>query len=570
MSVTDTLPDDLIIERLRANLRAAGIAYTEVDIEAIAAAGLLARVESFEELVVQHAGDSLPDYLGRGVRPHPSHSDPSASPDAERAAPPQPISKTGRGDAEIAREALSHRFPFGDQRSLVEVAALVRMRAVSPVELVTASLETIARSDSDLNAFQLVLADQALAMAHEAEQEIMDGTYRGPLHGIPVAVKDLLAMAGTSTTAGSRGLANWGPTLDATAVTRLKQAGAVIVGKTRMSEFAYWPGSSNPHYGPTKNPWNLAHDTGGSSSGSGAAVASGAVFGALGTDTGGSIRIPAANCGIVGLKPTFGRASLFGAVPLSWSLDHIGPMTRTVADAAVMLEVLSGADAADPRTVSILVPPCEDIVAEAVKRVQLGPMRIGVLGDDGSASPLGSSDAIAAWHHGLAVLERCGGSLVPIDVPELHQLRTLNNAILAMEAAAYHEAMLTRQLDDFGSFVRARLLSSFAYGPTTFVRAQQRRALLRRQIEGIFEHIDVLCTPSMPGPAPALNEGSSIAMTAPFNALGWPAITVPIGWTDTLLPLGLQLVARPWDETTLLQVAAVLEAAQSSRKSSQI
>ncbi|HTE84766.1 MAG TPA: amidase, partial [Dehalococcoidia bacterium] len=385
------------------------------------------------------------------------------------------------------------------------------------------------------------------------EREIAAGNYRGPLHGIPVAVKDLLAMSGTVTTAGSKILSAWQSNFDSAGVERLKAAGAIIVGKTRMPEFAYSPGSNNPHYGPTANPWNLEHDTGGSSSGSAAAVADGLVFAALGSDTGGSIRIPASLCGLVGLKPTFGRLSLHGAVSLAWSLDHLGPLARSVADATLLLEALDGYDRRDARTRQLNAPSL------GIERGVRG-VRIGVLENDGTGIPLGNADALAAWRAGLATLERNGASLVKVDLPEMRDLRVVNGAIIGVEAGAYHEAWLRERLHDYGEFARQRLLTSYAYGPGALIRAQQARAEIRRSFDAIFERVDLLSTPTMPYGAPALGTPGATVFTSPFNALGWPAISVPAGLTADRLPLGLQLTGRPWDEATVLRAAYAIEA----------
>jgi aspartyl-tRNA(Asn)/glutamyl-tRNA(Gln) amidotransferase subunit A len=448
------------------------------------------------------------------------------------------------------------RGPGGEEHhaTLAQVAELLRARQLSPVELLEQTLERIARRDPALNAYQLVLAERARAAAARAEREIAKGDYRGPLHGVPIAVKDLLDVAGTPTTAGSKILADHVAEADATAVVRMEQAGAVIVGKTRLSEFAYSPGSNNAHYGPTHNPWSAGHDTGGSSSGSTAAVAAGLAYAAIGSDTGGSIRIPASLCGVVGLKPTFGRISLHGVAPLAWSLDHLGPLTRSVGDAALLLETLAGADPHDRRTAGAAPFAAVSLVGD------LRGLRVGVLGDDGSGGPLGSDEALAAWRAGLAAIERGGAELVPIDLPELEALRWLNGALLAIEASALHLPWLRARLDDYGEFPRQRLLAAFVYAPGAFVRVQQARAALRERCGALFEHVDLLCTPSQPGGATPLGSPAFTTFTGPFNILGWPAISVPVGLTAAGLPLGLQLAGRPWDEATVLRAAWAAEA----------
>jgi aspartyl-tRNA(Asn)/glutamyl-tRNA(Gln) amidotransferase subunit A len=279
-------------------------------------------------------------------------------------------------------------------------------------------------------------------------------------------------------------------------------------------------------------------------------------FGALGSDTGGSIRMPSALCGLVGFKPTYGRNSLHGAVTLSWSLDHAGPMTRTVEDAAMMQAVLAGYDARDPRTRQVPVP---DYVAALGRGVR--GLRIGVLRADGSDEPLATDEVLAAWKAGLTALANAGAELIELDLPEINDLRPLNSCVLAGEATAYHEPMLHARYQDFGEFPRQRLISSYAYGPNVGVRGQQARAELRGKMNRVFEQVDLLSTPTMPYGAPPLATMTrNTWFTGPFNALGWPAITVPVGLGAGNLPLALQLAGRPWDEARVLSAAAVVEA----------
>ncbi len=525
-----------LVEQLRSNLRAAGISVGEADLDGMLANEFLRVPMALEGILARYAADIVPDYL-------------KIWGDRVESDPAKPSGTT----------AVKLSKPVSNQaKSIAEVAPRLKAGEVSPVELTEQALNRIAERDPLLNAFQLVLGERAMEAARRAEQEIAAGQYRGPLHGVPIAVKDLLAMRGTRTTAGSKILGDWVTDFDSAGVERLETAGAIIVGKTRMSEFAYSPGSNNAHYGTTRNPHNLDYDTGGSSSGSGSAVADGMVFAALGTDTGGSIRIPAAQCGLVGLKPTFGRVSLYGGVTLAWSLDHLGPMTNTVADAALMLEVLAGYDARDPRT--------RQQPLTGLDRLEAGVkgMRIGVLGENGTGQPLATPEALAAWRSGLETLARNGAELIPLDLPEINDLWMLNGALIGIEAATYHEPMLRERLSDFGEFMRQRVLAAYAYGPTTFVRIQQIRINLRRYFDSLFDKIDLLSTPTMPSAAPLLGTPASTMFTGPFNLLGWPAITVPVGKTAAEnLPLGLQLIGKPWDEATVLQAARVIEAETS-------
>ncbi len=522
---------DFILKRLRANLKSARIPISKKDLEGMIEHGFLQYAVAFEELIQNIDRDTIPDYLdGWGAQP------------------------TSRPQSWMEKKYLAddtsvhQKFP-----SIYETAEKVKRRKVSPVELTELALARIAERDPILNAFQFICSDYARSAAQQAASEIRSGSYRGMIHGIPVAVKDLLAMRGTPTTAGSKILADRITDFDCAAVERLQAAGAIIVGKTRMSEFAYSPGSNNAHYGPTRNPHSLEADTGGSSSGSGAAVADGLVYAALGSDTGGSIRIPAAQCGIVGLKPTFGRVSLFGADTLSWSLDHLGPMTRTVRDAAFLLQVLAGFDLRDSRT--------RDIPLAGLEQFEDGcrSIIIGMLRDDGSGKPLADQESLLAWNSGLELLSQNGAELIELDLPEFNSLRILNSSIISMEAASYHAPMLSQRLNDFGEFFRQRVLAAFAFDPTSYIRANQARAVLRHRVCKIFKSVDLLALPTMPSGAPPLGTPASTSLTGPFNLLGWPVISIPVGRTKEGLPLGLQLAGKPWDEATVLRVARIFD-----------
>jgi len=525
-----------VVDRLRANLRAAGIKVSDEDIDGMVAKGFLRNVLMCDAIFANTPVDLIPDYLGVWGE--------------EERVPASPFDAL----QDEARERSTREREAGHP-TISDVSPQIERRDVSPVELTQVALARIDERDPQLNAFQCVLADSARAAAKAAEAEIAAGRYRGPLHGVPIAVKDLFAMDGTITTAGSKILADWRTDFDAAVVERLKAAGAVIVGKTRMSEFAYSPASNNAHYGPTHNPWNRERDTGGSSSGSGAAVADGLVFAALGSDTGGSIRMPAALCGIVGLKPTFGRNSLFGAVTLSWSLDHVGPMTRSVRDTAILQAVLAGHDERDLRTRNVPVP---DYVA-AMERGVKG-LKVGVLGDDGSGEPLASDEVLEAWRAGLRALEDAGAELITLDLPELHDLRALNSGIIAGEATAFHEPTLRDRTGDYGEFARQRLISSYAFSPNALVRAEQARGKIRNRVTRMFKQVDLLSTPTMPYGAPPLEQQPrNTWFTGIFNSLGWPAITVPVGLGEGRLPLAMQIVGRPWDEETVLRAANAVE-----------
>jgi Asp-tRNA(Asn)/Glu-tRNA(Gln) amidotransferase A subunit family amidase len=514
------------IDRLRANLRDAGIAATDEDLAGIEARGFLSRLADFERIVAGVASDALPDYLDAGTLPVPE----------------------GQAGGEGAGEAPAR------PGSLLAAAAAIRAGETTPARLVEEALARVAAEDGRLNAMQIVLAERARADARRAEEELAAGRDRGPLHGIPVAVKDLLDVAGLPTAAGSRILAGTIAAEDATAVARLRAAGAVIVGKTRMSEFAYSPGSNNAHYGPTANPHDPTRDTGGSSSGSAAAVASGMALAALGTDTGCSIRIPAAFCGLVGLKPTWGRASLAGGVTLSWSLDHIGPLARSVADAAAVLAAIAGPDPSDGRTL-------RPAPAYAPGRLDAGVrgLRVALVSDDGSGAPLAGAEQLDAVRRAADALAAAGAVVEELPFPQMDGLRVLGSAILGMEAAAFHLPWLRERLGDYGEFMRQRVVANLAYEPGAFVRAQQARAALRRGANALLERADILLTPIHPGPVPALGVPAANGLAIPFNTLGWPALTMPAGRGADGLPLSVQLVAGPWAEATLLRAAFCVE-----------
>lgn len=534
MSSTPTAQPETLA-RLRANAARAGVRLSEEDLARIAAGPFLGNVDTFARIVARVPPDTIPDLLKEWR---------DDGPVGEAAASPAPVAAAG-GDP---------RDPFAP---LHVVADAIAARDVSPVALTEATLERIARHDPALNAYQLVMADEARAAAAQAEREIAAGTYRGPFHGVPVAVKDLLATAGFATTAGSKILADWVPDEDAEAVRRLKEGGAVIVGKTRMSEFAYSPASNNAHYGPTRNPWHPEHDTGGSSSGSAAAVAAGLAYLALGSDTGCSIRTPSALCGLVGLKPTHGRISLAGAVTLSWSLDHLGPMVRSVRDEALALNLLAGHDPRDLRTRRGAIP---DFAAALDRPGGVRGLRIGAVRDDGS--PLGPPDAeaTAAWEAGLAALREAGATILDLDLPELEELRIIGSALIGMEALTYHEPHLRDRPQDLGPFPRDRLTIAYAYGPNSYVQAQQVRAVLRARLDTLWERVDLLSTPAVAYGAPELGDPrTNTRYSIPFNCLGWPALVVPSGLTAAGLPLSTHLIGRPWDEATVLLAGEAVE-----------
>jgi aspartyl-tRNA(Asn)/glutamyl-tRNA(Gln) amidotransferase subunit A len=450
---------------------------------------------------------------------------------------------------------------------LLEVASQIQSRQVSPVEVTQAVLQRIAALNGALNAYITILSDSALAGARESEREIASGTYRGPLHGVPLSVKDLFSTKGIRTTAASRVLSDHVPGDDATVVERLRAAGAVLVGKTNMLEFAY--AAVHDDYGPSPNPWDVTRSSSGSSSGSAVAVAAGMGYGSIGSDTGGSIRLPASFCGIVGLKPTYGRVSRFGGIPVSWSADHFGPMTRTVADAAALLQAIAGEDPRDPTSGPVPVPDYLAGMHEGIR-----DKRIGI------------ADAYLRQHvdpavqevidKALETLEGLGAELVEIILPSPGDAVPALLAILMPEATAYHLPWLRSYPEKYSPAVRERLELGAVTPAVSYIQAQQAR----RQITDGFlaamraADIDLLVTPTGPTPATLL-EGDLVTgdeadpdvlaalinFTGPFDLTGFPAISIPAGFTPSGLPVGMQLVARPWQEAPLLAAAHAYEQA---------
>ena len=455
--------------------------------------------------------------------------------------------------------------------SIAEAGDLFRRRALSPVELTRAYLDRIRRLDGDLLAYITVLQDEALAAAAAAEREIARGEDRGPLHGIPIALKDLVMTRGVRTTCGSRILREWVPDTDATVARRLADAGAVLLGKLNMHEFAYGPTGVNPHYGTSRNPWDRHRIPGGSSSGSGVAVAAGLCAGALGTDTGGSVRIPAALCGIVGLKPTYGRVSRAGVIPLAWSLDHVGPMTRTVADAALLLQVLAGRDPADPSTSAMPVPDYRRALQGGVRGLRLGVPK------DLFYERL-DPEVRAAVAAAARSLEGLGAVVEEISLPTIQHAGPASFAIIASEAMAYHEPYLRTRAGEYGEDVRARLTTGQFVLAHQYLKAQRARQVIRADVDAVLTRVDALLLPTTPIPAPRLDDREItvdgvtqdarwwlIRCTRPINVTGHPALSVPCGLTAAGLPIGLQVVGRAFDEATLLRVGHAFEAVSPVR-----
>lgn len=455
--------------------------------------------------------------------------------------------------------------------SLTAAAEQIEKGALSPVELARAYLDRIERLDGDCRCYITVLREEALAAAAAAEQEIVRGGYRGPLHGIPVALKDLVMTRGIRTTCGSRILRDWVPESDATVAARLGRAGAVLLGKLNMHEFAYGPTGVNPHYGTPRNPWGRNRMPGGSSSGSGVAVAVGLCAGALGTDTGGSVRIPASLCGIVGLKPTYGRVSRAGVVPLAWSLDHIGPMARTVADVGLLLQVLAGSDPADPSTAAVPVPDYRIAMQGDLRELRLGLLR------DLFFEKLDAEVRAGVEAAGRA-LEGLGASVVEVRLPRIQHAGPATFAIIASEAMAYHEPYLRTRAGEYGPDVRARLATGQFILASQYLKAQRARQVIRADVDALLTRVDALLLPTTSIPAPDIDapavtvDGSTddprawlTRCTRPINLTGHPALSLPCGLTAGGLPIGLQLVGRHFEEATLLRIGAAFETVSPMR-----
>jgi aspartyl-tRNA(Asn)/glutamyl-tRNA(Gln) amidotransferase subunit A len=432
--------------------------------------------------------------------------------------------------------------------SIREAADLLRLRRVSPVELTEVVLRRIERYDSRLNAYITVTADWALDLARRAEQEIGAGEYRGPLHGVPIGLKDLYETAGIRTTAGSRVLADYVPSTHAPVVAKLLDAGAVVIGKQNLHEFAAGYTNINPFYGTAHTPWNVDHLAGGSSGGTGAAIAAGLCFGGLGSDTGGSIRVPASYCGISGLKPTYGRASKRGVIPLSWSLDHVGPMARSAADCALLLQAIAGYD---PEDVDSCDQPTDDYTADL--RCDLSELRIGVL-----SNFLGESRTDAEVRVGVGkaveVLATAGARIDEVALGDLNELlQTMTTFVLA-EAASHHAGWIETRASEYSSNLLTALQRGSELKATTLSAAIRYRASSIREADQLMRDFDVLVAPTTPQVAPTTDVPYMGLFTAPFNANGLPALSVPCGFTQSMLPIGLTIVGRHWDERMVLRV----------------
>ena len=439
--------------------------------------------------------------------------------------------------------------------TLKQAGDSLRGKRASPVDLTQACLKRIERYNSSINAYITVVGEQALKSAREVEAEQRRGKWRGPLHGIPIALKDNIDTAGIRTTAASGVFKDRVPSEDADVVRRLKAAGAIIIGKLNLHEFAYGGTSDVGYFGAVHNPWALDHIAGGSSGGSAAAISADLCFGSLGTDTAGSVRIPSSYSGVVGFKPTYGRASLRGVIPLSWTLDHVGPICKTVEDASLVLSTIAGFDPMDPASVDVPVPDYSRALKMETSKLRLGIPR----------SPFFENlhpEVARAIEAAIEVLRKMSGPVSETTLPPTFPLLL---PVTGPEAYAYHAKYLAESPDLYQPFTRDRIIqfgrdvkgSEYAY-------ALHQTNLLRREIRKTFSTVDLIITPTMPRPAESLAESKNfdpigLQNTSPFDIFGLPTISIPCGFTNSGLPIGLQLSGGPFAESTVLALAHAYE-----------
>lgn len=445
-----------------------------------------------------------------------------------------------------------------------ELALLIKNKTISPVELTKAVLDHAEEAEKDINAFISFTRNKAEEAAKLAEREILDGRYRGMYHGIPVALKDNIYIKGETTTAGSKIHKDFKPEYNATVVEKLSDAGAIFTGKLNMHEYAYGITNNNPHYGPSRNPWNTDKITGGSSGGSGAAVAANLTMASLGTDTSGSIRIPAALCGITGLKPTFGRVSTYGTFPLAPSQDHIGPMTKNVKDAASLLQIIAGQDNKDPMT---LHAPIDEYLNHLTGDVN--GLVIGI--DEQYFFRNADADIEKAVRDNIQFLEINGAKIELVEIPSLHDTEDLDQITVFSEASTIHRDEFLKNPEGFGIEMRTVFENIKVPDAVDYIKAQEEKRKIKSDMLQVFKKVDVLISPTLPFTAPDIGSNfvdingrkeelikSALHFMRPASLTGLPALSVPCGFKDGL-PIGLQVIGPPLSEAMLLNIGYAIE-----------
>jgi aspartyl-tRNA(Asn)/glutamyl-tRNA(Gln) amidotransferase subunit A len=446
--------------------------------------------------------------------------------------------------------------------TVVEAAELLRTKKLSPVEYAQALISRIERHDRKLDAFLRFTPDIALEDARRAETEIMRGNWRGPLHGVPYGLKDIIDYAGLPTTAHSRILQDNVAATDAAVTHKIRAAGAVFMGKLSTHEFAIGGPCFDLPWPPARNPWNRDHFCGGSSSGSGVATAAGFVPVAIGTDTGGSVRNPATMCGVVGMKGTYGLVSRRGVLPLAFSLDHVGPLTRTVHDNALMLDLIAGHDALDPASAAARTGGYTIELARGVKGLRVGVLR-HFYTRDVEADP----EMTAGIEAAVKVLADLGAHVLEVETAPLSEYAACNRTIMTSEAFAIHERWMQERPQDYGSLTRERIMTGAFVRAADYVNATRVRAKLAQRFHALFADVDVIITASAMDPACRIDDPKAIEYTygrqarAPFNVTGSPALSVPAGFSKAGLPLGIQIVGAPFTEALVYRVAHAYEQA---------
>ncbi|HNF95253.1 MAG TPA: amidase [Anaerolineales bacterium] len=448
--------------------------------------------------------------------------------------------------------------------TLAEQRELIKSKEISASDLAAACYRQIDRLNPMLNAFITVIPQD--------DEEVLDNRHMALLQGIPIAVKDLYNTKGIRTTGGSKFFADYVPSEDAFVVDKIKKAGAHIIGKTNTHEIALGVTNNNPHFGACRNPWDIAHTPGGSSGGSAVAVATGMALAAIGTDTGGSIRIPASLCGVVGLKPTYGRISLRGILPLSWNLDHAGPITKRVEDAAIMLQVMGGYDPEDPASFKTLPGDFSSHMRDSIRDRKVA-LAIGTFIEE-----VTQPEVLAAVRTAADVLSEQGAIIEEVNVDFLREGALANALMTQADGAAFHRERLKEHPDWFGADVRQRLETGAGFTSSEYALARRTQAEVRRRCDILFEEYDVLILPTTPIVAPILEGENAVErarlltrLTAPFNVTGLPSISVPCGFSSEGLPIGLQIASRAWNESGVLRIGyAYQEATQWHKRNPSI